>query len=94
MFLARRELSFARGRFALMGAVVALVAVLMVLLSGLSVGLVNDGVSGLKWLPVTSLAFQHDIKTDSAFTRSGGDRGAGGGRGAQRHGAGAAPPGG
>ena len=46
-FLALRELAFARGRFALMGAVIALIAVLMVLLSGLSVGLVNDGVSGL-----------------------------------------------
>src|SRR6478735_6655164 len=76
MFLARRELSFARGRFALMGAVVALVAVLMVLLSGLSVGLVYDGVSGLKQLPVTSLAFQEDVKTDSAFTRSVVDRSA------------------
>jgi hypothetical protein len=34
MFLALRELRFARSRFALMGAVVALIAVLMVLLSG------------------------------------------------------------
>ena len=59
-----------------MGAVVALVAVLMVLLSGLSVGLVNDGASGLKQLPVTSLAFQEDVKTDSAFTRSVVDRSA------------------
>ncbi|ASR04430.1 MULTISPECIES: ABC transporter permease [Gordonia] len=70
MFLALRELSFARGRFALMGSVVALIAILMVLLSGLSVGLVNDGVSGLKKLPVTSFAFQKDIATDSAFSRS------------------------
>ncbi|MBD0860805.1 ABC transporter permease [Gordonia sp. zg691] len=70
MFLALRELTFARGRFALMGSVVALIAVLMVLLSGLSVGLVNDGVSGLKKLPVTSFAFQKDIATDSAFSRS------------------------
>ena len=38
MFLALRELRFARGRFALMGSVVALIAILMVLLSGLSVG--------------------------------------------------------
>lgn len=43
MFLARRELSFARGRFALMGVVIALISVLVVLLSGLSSGLVNDG---------------------------------------------------
>ena len=48
MFLALRELTFARGRFALMGAVIALIAVLTVMLSGLASGLVNDGVSGLK----------------------------------------------
>jgi putative ABC transport system permease protein len=57
-------------RFALMGAVVALIAVLMVLLSGLSVGLVNDGVSGLKKLPVTSFAFERGVQTDAAFSRS------------------------
>ena len=54
MFLAIRELRFARGRFGLMGAVVGLIAVLMVMLSGLASGLVNDGVSGLKSLPVTA----------------------------------------
>lgn len=70
MFLALRELAFARGRFALMGSVVALIAVLMILLSGLSVGLVNDGVSGLKKLPVTSFAFQEDVSADAAFSRS------------------------
>lgn len=70
MFLAFRELAFARGRFALMGVVVALIAILMVLLSGLSVGLVNDGVSGLQRLPVSALAFQHDVSKDAAFTRS------------------------
>ncbi|MGH1564546.1 ABC transporter permease [Mumia sp. DW29H23] len=76
VFLALRELSFARGRFALMGSVVALIAVLMVLLSGLSVGLVNDGVSGLQKLPVTSFAFQEDAPKDSAFSRSTVDRAA------------------
>lgn len=70
MFLALRELSFARGRFALMGSVVALIALLMVLLSGLSVGLVNDGVSGLKQLPVTHFTFADGVATDSAFSRS------------------------
>jgi putative ABC transport system permease protein len=70
MFLALRELKFARGRFALMGSVVVLIAILMVLLSGLSVGLVNDGVSGLKKLPVTSFAFQEGVSKDAAFTRS------------------------
>lgn len=70
MFLALRELTFARGRFGLMGAVVALIAVLMVMLSGLSSGLVNDGVSGLKSLPVTAFAFDEGTKTDNAFSRS------------------------
>lgn len=70
MFLALRELRFARGRFGLMGAVVALIAVLMVMLSGLSTGLVNDGVSGLKSLPVTAFAFNEGTKTDNAFSRS------------------------
>lgn len=70
MFLAMRELRFARGRFALMGSVVALIALLMVLLSGLSVGLVNDGVSGLKALPATHLAFQHDVDEANAYSRS------------------------
>jgi putative ABC transport system permease protein len=70
VFLALRELAFARGRFALIGCVVALIAILMVLLSGLSVGLVNDGVSGLKELPVTSFAFQEDVSADAAFSRS------------------------
>lgn len=70
MFLARRELVFARGRFALMGAVVALISILMVLLSGLSVGLANDGVSGLQRIPVDAFAFQKDVSKDSAFSRS------------------------
>jgi putative ABC transport system permease protein len=70
VFLAVRELIFARGRFALMGLVVVLIGVLIVLLSGLSVGLANDGVSGLQRLPVTSLAFQENVAKDSAFTRS------------------------
>lgn len=70
MFLALRELRFARSRFSLMGGVVALIAVLMVILSGLSSGLVNDGVSGLKNQPVDAFAFADGTKTDSAFSRS------------------------
>ncbi|MEU4424219.1 ABC transporter permease [Actinoplanes sp. NPDC024001] len=53
-----------------MGAVVALIAVLMVLLSGLSTGLVNDGVSGLRQLPVTAFAFADGTRADGAFSRS------------------------
>lgn len=70
VFLALREIAFARGRFAMMGSVVALIAILMVLLSGLSVGLVNDGVSGLQRMPATSFAFQEDVGKDAAFSRS------------------------
>lgn len=70
MFLALRELSFARVRFGLVGAVVALIAVLMVLLSGLSSGLVVDGVSGLMRSRMDAVAFAEGTKTDSAFTRS------------------------
>ena len=70
MFLALRELRFARGRFTLMGIVIALISVLVVLLSGLSSGLVNDGVSGLKSMPVTTFAFDAGTMTDNAFSRS------------------------
>jgi len=70
MFLALRELAFAKGRFSLMGAVIALIAVLTVILSGLSSGLVNDGVSGLKNMPVSAFAFDEGTKTDNAFSRS------------------------
>ncbi|MFF5257843.1 FtsX-like permease family protein [Actinomadura viridis] len=70
MFLALRELRFAWLRFGLMGAVVGLVSILMVLLSGLSVGLVKDGVSGLQNLPVTSFAFERGVQHDAAFSRS------------------------
>lgn len=70
MFLALRELAFARGRFSLMGLVIGLIALLMVLLSGLSSGLVHDGVSGLKAMPVSAFAFDEGTKKDNAFSRS------------------------
>ncbi|MFF6900458.1 ABC transporter permease [Streptomyces hydrogenans] len=69
MFLALRDLRFARGRFALMGAVVALIAVLGVLLSGLASGLADAGISGLRALPVTHLAFDEKA-TSEQFSRS------------------------
>lgn len=67
MFLALRELAFQRGRFVIMGAVIALIAILMVLLSGLAVGLTRDGVSGLQKIDVTSFAFQKDVSEGSAL---------------------------
>lgn len=70
MFLALRELAFQRGRFVIMGAVIALIAILMVLLSGLAVGLTQDGVSGLQKIDVSTFAFQEDVSEGSAFSRS------------------------
>lgn len=70
MFLAVRELCFARTRLLLMGAVITLISILMVMLAGLSSGLVNDGVSGLQRTPVQAFAFAEGTKSDSAFSRS------------------------
>src|SRR5690554_2802596 len=69
MFLALRELRFARGRFLLMGAVVALMAALSVILSGLSSGLVDHGVSGLRDMKADSFAFDEAVTSDQ-FSRS------------------------
>ena len=64
MFLAVRDLRYARGRFLLMGTVVALIAVLTVVLTALTSGLVADGVSGLRAMPATHLAFQSGVDGD------------------------------
>ncbi|MGO2541619.1 MAG: ABC transporter permease [Specibacter sp.] len=50
MFLAIRDIRFAKGRFALMGAVVALISLLLVLLSGLTAGLGNQSTSAVAQL--------------------------------------------
>jgi len=68
VYLALRDLFVARGRFALVGAVIALVSLLAGLLSGLATGLVDDGISGLRRLPLTHLAFQDG--SGAEFTRS------------------------
>lgn len=57
MYLALRDLRFARGRFALMGTVIALVSLLVVLLSGLTAGLSAQSISALESLPAERLAF-------------------------------------
>jgi len=64
---------FARTRFLLMGLVLALMSILIVIISGLTAGLVNDGVSGLKAMGEEGaevVAFEDGTQTDSAFTRS------------------------
>lgn len=69
MFLALREMLFARTRFLLMSVVLALISLLVVIISDLTAGLVNDGVSGLKAMDSDVIAFADGPQTDSAFTR-------------------------
>ncbi|MEV7420201.1 ABC transporter permease [Streptomyces sp. NPDC089919] len=57
MFVAWRDLRFAKGRFALMGAVVVLITLLVGLLSGLTSGLARENTSAITGLPATHLAF-------------------------------------
>lgn len=65
MFLAVRDLRFARGRFALMGAVIALISLLVVLLSGLTAGLADQSVSAVRSLPADRLAFSPPADGDT-----------------------------
>ncbi|MFC8039347.1 ABC transporter permease [Paenarthrobacter sp. NPDC057355] len=57
MFLAIRDIRFAKGRFALMGSVVALITLLLVMLSGLTAGLGNQSTSAIADLPAQQIAF-------------------------------------
>ena len=62
MFLALRDLAFAKGRFLLMATVIVMVALMMVLLTGLSSGLVDRNISGIRALPISHIAFEYDDK--------------------------------
>lgn len=68
MFFALRDLRRSWRRFVLVGTVVALVAVLSTALTALADGLVQDGTSGLRGLPMTHLAFEPNSK--AVFSRS------------------------
>ncbi|WP_285247779.1 ABC transporter permease [Pseudarthrobacter sp. efr-133-R2A-89] len=63
MFLAIRDIRFAKGRFAMMGGVVALISLLLVMLSGLTAGLAEQSTSAIGKLgasaarPVDVIAF-------------------------------------
>lgn len=80
MFLAIRDIRFAKGRFALMGAVVALISLLLVLLSGLTAGLGNQSTSAVALLgtgtgsgtAVSQMVFGAPAKNDPkvSFTES------------------------
>ncbi|OIJ63726.1 ABC transporter permease [Streptomyces mangrovisoli] len=58
MFVAWRDLKFAKGRFALMGTVIVLITLLVGLLSGLTAGLGQQNTSAITGLPADRIAFQ------------------------------------
>ncbi|MCP4434848.1 MAG: ABC transporter permease [Actinomycetia bacterium] len=68
MYLARKDLRAARGRFALVGIVIGLIAFLATMLAGLANGLVDDGISGLRELPISHMAFAEN--SQAVFSRS------------------------
>lgn len=57
MFVALRDLRFARGRFLLIGSVVALITILVGFLSGLTGGLANQNVSAVLAMPADRVVF-------------------------------------
>ncbi|MFG2480729.1 ABC transporter permease [Streptomyces fagopyri] len=57
MFVAWRDLKFAKGRFALMGTVIVLITLLVGLLSGLTAGLGRQNISAIADLPADKIAF-------------------------------------
>ena len=58
MFVAWRDLRFAKGRFALMATVIVLITLLVGLLSGLTAGLGQQNISAITGLPADQIAFQ------------------------------------
>jgi putative ABC transport system permease protein len=57
VYVAWRDLKFAKGRFALMGTVVVLITLLVGLLSGLTAGLGRQNISAITGLPADRIAF-------------------------------------
>ncbi|WP_421084403.1 ABC transporter permease [Rothia nasimurium] len=71
MFVGWRDILFAKGRFALMGATVALITLLLVMLTGLTGGLGNQNTDLLKKLDADKLVFVPSNPGDAAsFTDS------------------------
>ncbi|MDX2972254.1 ABC transporter permease [Kribbella solani] len=58
VYVAWRDLRFAKGRFALMGTVIVLITLLVGLLSGLTAGLGQQNISAISNLPADRIAFQ------------------------------------
>lgn len=70
MFVAWRELRFARGRFLLIGAVVALITLLVGFLSGLTGGLAAQNTSSVLQLPGDRLVLEEPEDSDPSFATS------------------------
>ncbi len=76
MFVAWRDLKFAKGRFALMGTVIILITMLVGLLSGLTAGLGKESTSAITGLSADRVAFSEPAEgnsvsfTDSTVTES------------------------
>ncbi len=70
MFVALRDLRFAKGRFALMVAVIVLVAFLVGFLSALTSGLARESTSAITDLPADRIAFSTPAKAAPDFTSS------------------------
>jgi putative ABC transport system permease protein len=70
VYVAWRDLRFARGRFALIGAVVALITLLVGFLSGLTGGLAAQNVSGVLALPGDRLVLQPVDGASATFADS------------------------
>jgi putative ABC transport system permease protein len=70
VFVAWRELRFARGRFLLIGAVVALITVLVGFLTGLTAGLAAQNVSAVLELPADRIVLQQPATGTPSFSTS------------------------
>lgn len=68
MFVAWRDLKFAKGRFALMGVVIILITLLVGLLSGLTAGLGQQNISAITSLPAERIAFDEPSSGEACPT--------------------------
>ncbi|MFE3452009.1 ABC transporter permease [Nonomuraea sp. NPDC059194] len=69
MFVALRDLRFAKGRFALMGGVVFLITLLVTMLSGLTAGLAQENISAVENLSADHIVFDGGDKPAFADSR-------------------------
>lgn len=70
MFVALRDLRFARGRFILIGSVVGLITVLVGFLSGLTGGLATQNISAVLSVPADRIVFSAPAAGDSGASYS------------------------